>query len=109
MIKLINQTRRENGLSDLTISPVLCKAASIRVKEGSQLLSHTRPDGTHYSTVLNTAGLDTSVTKEILVWENLAYKTGCGRIPAMSAASRNTYWPPCITPRPPSTATTLPW
>ena len=33
----------------------------------------------------------------------------CGRTPPMSAISRNTCWPLCITPRPPSTATTLPW
>ena len=34
--------------------------------------------------------------------------TGCGRTPLMSAISRNTCLPLCITPRPPSTATTLP-
>ena len=31
------------------------------------------------------------------------------RTPPMSAISRNTCWPLYITPRPPSTATTLPW
>ena len=35
--------------------------------------------------------------------------TGCGRTPPMSATSRNTCWPPCITPRPPSAAATPPW
>ena len=35
--------------------------------------------------------------------------TVCGRIPPMSAIPRNTCWPLCITPQPPSAATTLPW
>lgn len=76
MFNLVNQARQENGVSELTLSPILCKAASIRAEEGTRLFSHTRPDGTKYSTSLISAGLDSTTAKKIKVWENLSLMPG---------------------------------
>ena len=59
MVNLVNQARREAGVSELTISPALCRAADIRAKEALTCEPHRRPDGSSFATVLeeNDVGL----------------------------------------------------
>lgn len=52
VLKLVNQERAKAGLSALTTNSTLSAAANKRAKETSQSFSHTRPDGTSFSTVL---------------------------------------------------------
>jgi len=53
VVSLTNDLRRENGLSALTVDENLMQAAQIRAEEmaATTTYSHTRPDGTKYSTV----------------------------------------------------------
>ncbi len=52
VLKLVNQERAKAGLSALTTNTTLTNAANKRAKETVQSFSHTRPDGTNFSTVL---------------------------------------------------------
>lgn len=52
VFKLVNEERKAQGLSELVLDETLCKAASVRAKESATSFSHTRPDGTPFSTVL---------------------------------------------------------
>ncbi len=68
VLRLINQQRSKAGLSGFTTNQTLSSAANKRAQEILQSFSHTRPNGTGFSTVLkeykisyNTAG------------ENIAY------------------------------------
>lgn len=45
MVNLINQTRVENGLNELTLDADLYEIARIRADEITQSFSHTRPNG----------------------------------------------------------------
>ena len=51
----VNRERAARGLSALRIDPALTAAAQIRAKEIVQKFSHTRPDGTRWSTVSSVA------------------------------------------------------
>ncbi len=52
VLQLVNQERAKAGLSALTTNSTLTNAANKRAKETVQSFSHTRPDGTNFSTVL---------------------------------------------------------
>ncbi len=52
VLQLVNQERAKAGLSALTTNSSLTNAANKRAKETVQSFSHTRPDGTSFSTVL---------------------------------------------------------
>lgn len=54
---LVNKVRRDNGLSELKIFPLLSEAASVRARELSVSFAHTRPDGTRFLTVLDDYGI----------------------------------------------------
>ena len=77
MINLVNEARKDAGESELIVSPALCRAADIRAKEVTQLVSHTRPDGTSWATVLEEEEVGLSylffdnTTNAIYVSENL--------------------------------------
>ena len=51
VVNQVNQERAKQGLSALRIDPKLTAAAQIRAREIVQKFSHTRPDGTKWSTV----------------------------------------------------------
>ena len=55
VVNQVNRERAARGLSTLRIDPVLTAAAQIRAKEIVQKFSHTRPDGTKWSTVSSAA------------------------------------------------------
>lgn len=52
VLNLVNQERAKQGLSALSTTSVLSQAANKRAQETSRSFSHTRPDGTSFSTVL---------------------------------------------------------
>ena len=55
VVNQVNRERAARGLSTLRIDPALTAAAQIRAKEIVQKFSHTRPDGTKWSTVSSAA------------------------------------------------------
>lgn len=57
VVKLVNAERKKNGLSALTTTASLTKAAQKRAVEISQSFSHTRPDGTSCFTIFNEYGI----------------------------------------------------
>ncbi len=58
MIDLVNAERRKAGVPELKVSPKLCEAAKIRAKECTTTPTHTRPNGSLFSTVLSEVGLN---------------------------------------------------
>jgi uncharacterized protein YkwD len=52
VLQLVNQERAKAGLSALTTNSTLTAAANKRAQETKQSFSHTRPNGTSFSTVL---------------------------------------------------------
>ena len=67
----INARRSEAELSALSLDGRLCTAAAQRARELSVSWSHTRPDGSHYSTVLAEFSCGYSQARE-----NLYYTAG---------------------------------
>lgn len=53
MAYLVNELREENGLSPLYVVPYLCDMAQVRSRECITSFSHTRPDGSKFSTVID--------------------------------------------------------
>lgn len=51
VVRQVNQERAKAGLSALTVSAELTRAARVRALEIVKKFSHTRPDGTAWSTV----------------------------------------------------------
>lgn len=60
IISLTNAQRQANGLNPLTHLPSVDVAATIRAQESTQVWSHTRPDGSNFSTVFEDVGLNYS-------------------------------------------------
>lgn len=65
---LVNAARAEYGLPALTVHAKVQQAAQVRARESAQSFSHTRPDGSSFSTALTEAGV--SYTRS---GENIAY------------------------------------
>ena len=55
VVRQVNQERAKQGLSALRVDPKLTAAAQIRAREIVEKFSHTRPDGTKWSTVSSVA------------------------------------------------------
>ena len=73
ILSLVNQERVRNGLSKLTWGETCTNAAEIRAEELVQLYSHTRPDGSSWSTACdNPNGNSGSVEGENLAAGSLA-------------------------------------
>jgi uncharacterized protein YkwD len=68
VLKLVNQERVKGGLSELTMSSALTAPANKRAQEIKQSFSHTRPNGSAWSTVLDEYNVSVSTAGE-----NLAY------------------------------------
>lgn len=56
VVKLVNEERTKNGLTPLTIDQNAEKAALVRAKETEISFSHTRPNGSSFSTALTESG-----------------------------------------------------
>lgn len=58
VLRLVNEIRAEAGVQPLTLDMTLCRAASMRAVEMdyNNIMSHTRPDGSDWWTVLDSYG-----------------------------------------------------
>ncbi len=65
---LVNAERAKYGLSALTVDTKVQQAALVRAKETAQSFSHTRPNGSSFSTALTEAGVSNRTAGE-----NIAY------------------------------------
>lgn len=68
VVSLVNEQRAANGLSALTLDQTLTAAAQKRAVETATSFSHTRPDGSKFSTVLSEYGINYRYSGE-----NIAY------------------------------------
>lgn len=68
VVKLVNEERAKAGLSALTMDTNLTAAANTRAKEIKELFSHTRPDGSSFSTVLKEQGVTFRGSGENIAW-----------------------------------------
>lgn len=68
VLQLVNQERAKAGLSALTTNATLAAAANHRAKETVQSFSHTRPNGSSFSTVFGEYGIS-----YMRSGENIAY------------------------------------
>lgn len=68
VVALVNAERAKQGLSALTIDTKVQQAALVRAKESAQSFSHTRPNGSSFSTALTEAGVSYRTAGE-----NIAY------------------------------------
>ncbi len=68
VVQLVNEERAKNGLSPLTIHTGAERAAQVRAQEIQSSFSHTRPNGSSFSTALTEAGVSYSRSGE-----NIAY------------------------------------
>ncbi len=68
VLDLVNEERAKAGVSPLTLNQKAVSAAQVRAQEIAVNFSHTRPDGTGYSTALKAAGLNFTRSGE-----NIAY------------------------------------
>ena len=68
MLRLVNNARRQAGLKELWYSARVHEVCELRATELSSYYSHTRPDGTRFSTAFNEIGI-----KYQKCGENIAY------------------------------------
>ena len=68
VVSLVNVERAKAGLPALTMSEDLNKAAQIRAKETVQSFSHTRPNGSSFSSVLKENGISYRGAGENIAW-----------------------------------------
>lgn len=71
VLALVNEERAAEGLSQLTLDPVLTELAMQRAAECAVYYSHTRPDGSDWSTIL-TADYDSTSAESIAAGETSA-------------------------------------
>lgn len=64
VVRLTNKEREKAGLNPLKMDNSLMEAADVRVKEMGESFSHTRPDGTKFSTAVEEAGFSGSYLGE---------------------------------------------
>ncbi|MBS6396366.1 MAG: CAP domain-containing protein [Clostridiales bacterium] len=68
VVRLVNEERAKAGLSALTMDTKVTAAANVRAKEIKQSFSHTRPDGTGFSTALKEQGVSYRGSGENIAW-----------------------------------------
>lgn len=68
VIDLVNAERAKAGLSELKIDKNIVNAANVRAKEIKSSFSHTRPDGTSFSTALKETGVSYRGSGENIAW-----------------------------------------
>lgn len=68
VLKLVNAERTKAGLSPLKLDKSVEKAANIRAKEIVSSFSHTRPNGTSFSTALKESGVKFKGSGENIAW-----------------------------------------
>lgn len=68
VVKLVNEERAKRGLSPLTIEKSIESAALVRAKETEVSFSHTRPDGSSFSSALKEQGVSYKGAGENIAW-----------------------------------------
>ena len=68
VVALVNEQRAANGLSKLTVSDRLTRAAATRAKEVAVKFDHTRPDGSPFYSVLSEVGYSYRNAGENIAW-----------------------------------------
>ena len=68
VVKLVNEERAKAGLPALTMDADVTAAANVRAKEIKQQFSHTRPDGSSFSTALKEQGVAFRGSGENIAW-----------------------------------------
>ena len=68
VVDLVNAERAKEGLSPLTLDTKVQAAAQVRAKECEQSFSHTRPDGTSFSTALKEQNVSYRSAGENIAW-----------------------------------------
>lgn len=68
VFELVNEERTKAGLKPLTLEKNITAAAQVRAVETEQSFSHTRPDGSHFSTALKEAGVSYRGAGENIAW-----------------------------------------
>ena len=68
VLSLVNKERAKEGLPALKIDAKVTKAANVRAREIKKSFSHTRPDGSSYSTALKEQGVSYRMSGENIAW-----------------------------------------
>lgn len=68
VVDLVNAERAKEGLAPLTVDEKIADAAAIRAREITGNFSHTRPNGTSFSTALKEAGATYRRAGENIAW-----------------------------------------
>ena len=68
VVNLVNQERAKAGLSPVTADTSIQAAAQVRAKEIEKSFSHTRPDGSSFSTALTQQGVIYRGSGENIAW-----------------------------------------
>ncbi len=68
VVELVNIERAKEGLSPLTIDATITTAAMVRAGEIQTSFSHTRPNGTQFSTAMKEAGAQYTMAGENIAW-----------------------------------------
>ena len=68
VVTLVNKERAKEGLAPLTIDDKITTAANVRAKEIQTSFSHTRPNGTSFSTAMKEAGVTYRSAGENIAW-----------------------------------------
>lgn len=68
VVKLVNEERAKAGLPALNVMTDLTAAANVRAVEIKQSFSHTRPNGTSFSTAIKEQGVSFRGSGENIAW-----------------------------------------
>lgn len=68
IVELVNQERAREGLSPLTVNKSAEAAALVRARETETSFSHTRPNGSSFSTALTEQGVSYRTAGENIAW-----------------------------------------
>lgn len=68
ILALVNQERAKAGLKEVVLEEKLGDAANVRAEECATSFSHTRPDGSSFSTVLKENGVTYTGAGENIAW-----------------------------------------
>lgn len=68
VVELVNQERAKGGLKPLTVNRSAEAAALVRAKETEKSFSHTRPNGSSFSTALTEQGVSYRTAGENIAW-----------------------------------------
>lgn len=68
VVRLVNEERAKEGLSELSIDEGLEAAGNVRAKEIVSSFSHTRPNGTSFATAIREQGVSYKSSGENIAW-----------------------------------------